>query len=439
MSNKTDRLVALFPDVYAARDRASLLYRLLDAIGAELTMADEKTRALLKSHWVNYAEGPALDGLGATFGVVRRRRHDEQLESDNAFRQRLHDTVRLFTGGGTKAAVRGAVRTALGMPFDLERLDLPAPLHRDLDGVVELREYSPRSKAVMGRNPREVELEPGVIAGELYVDVDWPSVESFFPQIEWRISRGGARRMRVARLDTGMGVESVDDLLVKEGETLLLSAEHNGRLYATVGDQDVSNQFRNLDETQPARLPKVPTVPSQWRFSATAALFDRGGANAQLDDNISRFGGFDLGDSFDRPEFEVWLRSTVLEPLTFDVVVPYFFQQEADRLQSLHGYEGRVLQFEGLHRDRIQEVVDQTRAAGVRGRVQFSHNLGEIHDQSDPLHVNAAYQLEEDAGADETFTAAALDGRVESHDAQEQMVIGAMYDLSVFDGAHNFL
>ena len=41
MAYKTDRLVDLFPDAYAARDRESLLYKLLDAAGAELMEADE--------------------------------------------------------------------------------------------------------------------------------------------------------------------------------------------------------------------------------------------------------------------------------------------------------------------------------------------------------------------------------------------------------------
>src|SRR5215211_6464169 len=124
MSYKTDRLAALFPDAYAARDRGSLLSQFLDAVGAELMAADEKVKRLLKSHWVRYAEGEALDHLGAVFGVRRHvlrkdaRETEERLETDEEFRERLRWIVPLFTGGGTRRAVVGAVRSALGLPFD---------------------------------------------------------------------------------------------------------------------------------------------------------------------------------------------------------------------------------------------------------------------------------------------------------------------------------
>ncbi len=98
MSYKTDRLIDLFPDVYAARDREALLYKLLDAAGAELMAADQSIKALLKSHWVNYASGAGLDGLGAIFGVpppvnrgtidFRRRRKASSASSEPSGRRR---------------------------------------------------------------------------------------------------------------------------------------------------------------------------------------------------------------------------------------------------------------------------------------------------------------------------------------------------------------
>src|SRR5215207_2374236 len=159
MSYKTDRLVELFPDAYAVRDRESLLYRLLDAVGAELMVADEKVKRLLKSHWVRYAADDALDKLGATFGVKRRvlrkgpGETEERLESDEEFRVRLQWTVPLFTGGGTRRAVVGAVRSALGLPFDLDLLNLREQgypgLHDDLEALVTLTEFSPKGDRVL--------------------------------------------------------------------------------------------------------------------------------------------------------------------------------------------------------------------------------------------------------------------------------------------------
>ena len=147
MSYKTERLTQLFPETYAASDRQSLLYQLLDAAGAELMAADESIKRLLKSHWVEYAEGPALDGLAATFGVTRRQLRSADLESDAAFRQRLKSIVPLFAGGGTRRAVLGAVRSALGLPFDLDQLGLGpayAPLRRDIENLIRLEEFSPK-------------------------------------------------------------------------------------------------------------------------------------------------------------------------------------------------------------------------------------------------------------------------------------------------------
>ena len=89
MSYKTDKLVSLFPDPYAAEEPESLLYKLLDVFGAALVRADDAVRQLLRSHWVEYASGSALDGLGSIYGVVRRQLQDDTLETDDAFRQRL--------------------------------------------------------------------------------------------------------------------------------------------------------------------------------------------------------------------------------------------------------------------------------------------------------------------------------------------------------------
>ncbi|MDP9409659.1 MAG: hypothetical protein M3P70_04010, partial [Actinomycetota bacterium] len=90
MSYKTKALLDALPDAYAIDDAESLLYKLLDAFGAELMVADEKVKRLLKSHWVNYADGPALDGLAAVYGVRRRTLRDGLTrESDDAFRTRL--------------------------------------------------------------------------------------------------------------------------------------------------------------------------------------------------------------------------------------------------------------------------------------------------------------------------------------------------------------
>ena len=147
MSYKSARLAALFPDVYSASDRGSVLGALLDAIGAELTAADESVKVLLRSHWVHYASHDGLDGLAASYGLERRTLRSGALEDDEALRRRLQERVVEYTGGGTVAAVEGSVRSALGLPFDLDDLPLPdgfEAFRRDLQSLVRVVEFSPQ-------------------------------------------------------------------------------------------------------------------------------------------------------------------------------------------------------------------------------------------------------------------------------------------------------
>src|SRR5215217_3799595 len=183
MSYKTEELANLLPDAYATDDAESLVYKLLDTAGAELMVADEKLKALLKSHWVDYASGPALDGLGAIFSVQRRVLQSGGLESDEQFRLRLKAVVPLFTGGGTVKAILGAVRSALGLPFDLDQLNLPPgyeALRQDLERLVVVEEFSPTVERVL-----EETVVPVNDASELTLVVDIPAVQEERPRIVW--------------------------------------------------------------------------------------------------------------------------------------------------------------------------------------------------------------------------------------------------------------
>uniref|UniRef100_A0A0C1RE35 Uncharacterized protein n=1 Tax=Tolypothrix bouteillei VB521301 TaxID=1479485 RepID=A0A0C1RE35_9CYAN len=354
MSYKTDRLIKLFPYAYAAKSPDSLLYKLLDAIGEELMKVDEAVKQLLKSHWVDYAEGNALDGLGAIYGLKRRLLPDETQEDDDTFRRRLKLIVHQFTGGGTKQAIIGAVRSALGLPFNLEQLNLPNELRADLENLIILKEFSPDEKREVGDKVQKVNG-----GSELTLKVNFPTVEEVLPQIDWQFVSGGGRRLRLERLDLGTGIQSDDDLVIPQKSVLKLSADSDGILNASVDDKlAVSQHFSNLDGTQSAKLPKVPIARSQWKFRAQGGLFD-----------ISKF---DSGDRFDLPEFHVELRWVQYQPLTFNVYVHPDLKTEVDKLQKKYGYEDKLFQFKGLPHEKIQEVVNQTQAAGVKGEVLFS-------------------------------------------------------------------
>lgn len=419
MSYKTEELARLFPDAYATDDAESLLYKLLDTAGAELMVADEKLKALLKSHWVDYASGPALDGLGAIFGVERRELQTGGLEDDDQFRLRLKAVVPLFTGGGTVKAVLGAVRSALGLPFDLDQLNLPpaqAALREDIEKLVILTEFSPASERLVDNAISEVGG-----ASELLMVVELPTVREVSPRIEWTFLTGGGRLLSLERLDTGTGVKSDEALVVPRSGILVLSADEHGRLIATIGADDVSELFTNLDGTTPALLPEVPPQRSEWRFRAQSGLYS--------------IGAFDGDDTYDPPSYQVEMSLTRYEPLTFDVYVPYFLHNSVNALKERHDYSGELFVFQGLPQERIQDVVDQTRAAGVRGNVIFTLDFYETHDHREERYATlAVHRASENLAAADALTLGSINRNAEAQDMGETFVIGGVWDVGTFDG-----
>jgi hypothetical protein len=431
VSFKTDRLAALFPEVYAAREGASLLHRLLDAAGAELMDADAEVKRLLKSHWVDYAEADALDGLAANFGVQRRLLADGTMEPDEGFRRRLKGVVPYFTGGGTVKAVSGAVRSALGLPFDLElfRREIAGPggdptgrfdpLIQGLADLVKVQEFSPRAESVLS-GPVD-RIEP---ASEVTVEVAFSSVIQVYPRIEWTFTSGGARFLTLQRLDSGEGVKSRAALRVNPGEQVVFTADSNGALRASLGFSDISSQFTAWDGTSPPMLPQLPGETTQWRFTARSGTFD--------------LSTFDDTEGFGLPDFSIrfeWIRYL---PLTFDVIVPYFIKPAVESLQRQTGYQGKLFLFEGLPLDVIQKVVHQTRAAGVQGMVHFSLNFVEDHGASERMTGLMQQKRLESQDMSEALVVGNLTSMEESHDVGEAFALGGVFDISTFDGSFGF-
>jgi hypothetical protein len=430
MSYKTDKLVDLFPDAYAARDSESLLYKLLDAVGAEFMVADEQIKRLLKSHWVRYAEAGALDNLGAVYGVTRRTLRDGELEADENFRRRLQSIVPMFTGGGTRRAVIGTVRSALGLPFDLNQLNLPSPtyddLRRDLEALVTLTEFSPQGDSILEKNFKAVENNT---ATELTLTAKADTVSESFPRIEWVFDKGSAQRLSLTRVDTNKGIKSKDDFDIMPGQTLVLAADNQGVLNAFVDLLDVTNSFVNLDGTTPALLPPVPQKRTEWVFRAQSGLYgDDPHVNSRFD-----------ADSFDLPEFHVTLTRLRTEPLTFDVHVPYFLEEAVKALVSRYSYQGTPFVFKGIPLEHIQEVVDQTRAAGVRGSVQFYLTFLEDHTLADRLKIEGAFVKAEDHTTADSLLVANVSQQAETQEMNERLTLVGVFDISTFEGPFGFM
>jgi hypothetical protein len=421
MSYKTDRLTALFPDAYGARDTEAVLYKLLDAIAVEFMEADARLKDLLKSHWVQYASGAGLDGLGSVFGVTRRILRSGQPDSDAAFRRRLQGVVPFFTGGGTVEAVKGAVRSALGLPFDLDELGIPssfAALIRDIENLIKLSEFSPESDRVVGDS-----APAGEGLSELLLVFDRPSVGTAQAQFQWTVTTGTARRLSLERLDTATGVRSIDAFTLDPGVMLRLAADADRRLSASIGTRDVSSSFVNLDGSTPPRLPLIPDGRSEWRFRASGGFFDTG----VLDTDV-----------FDQPDFHVEQSRVRLQPLTFDVEVPFFLQDAVAALKERYRYPGELLVFESLPPESIQGVIDETRAAGVRGSIRFSLNFYDDHPMREASTIFGLRRDVETQDAAESMIVSNVNQNRESHDAADQFAVGGVFDISHFDGVYGF-
>ena len=447
MSFKTDRLAALFPDAYASREGASLLRGVLDALGLELMRGDAAVKDLLKSHWIDYATRGGLDGLGALLGVQRRLLPDGTPEGDDTFRPLLKSTVPSFIGGGTVEAVKGAVRAALGLPYDLAlfRQQLvggagpasvagPAGLAitaliDGLAGLVQIEEFAPKLEVVLGT------AAPAVGGSSVTLDLDFPTIDPQPPRIEWAFPQGGGRLLSLVQQASGAGLRSRGNFEVPPGATLLLAGATPASFSASIGSADVTAQFVAADGVSAPALPKVPSGPSKWIFSA--------GRGAAFDASA-----FDQNQVLDAAGFTVRMQWLRLQPLVFDVVVPYFVDAAVQRLLAGTGFEKRFTLFKGLSLDAIQRVVDSRRAAGVRGMVQYAVRLPGESTERKPWDDQAATdtfsatldgRLLDAHEVDEALNVGALDSETEVHDTTERFVIGGVFNVAVFDGAFGFL
>ena len=440
MSFKTDRLAALFPEVYAAREGESLLHRVLDATGFELMRADTAVKNLLKSHWIDYAKAGGLDGLGALLGVTRRLLPDGTPEDDDTFRPLLKSTVPSFVGGGTVEAVKGAVRAALGLPYDLvlfeEQQAGPSGISSQhlkdlvagLKDLVQIEEFSPKAEVILGN------ALPSPLGSTTILEANFATIQPVAPRIEWTFTKGGGRYLSLVREDTGAGIRSKGDFEVPEGSTLVLAGDGITHFSASIGTLNVSSFFSDIDGTSPPQLPDVPAGDSRWIFSALrGAEFD-----------LSKF---DQGETLDATTFSVRMAWIRFQPLTFDVVVPYFVEAAIRRIVTTSGYDKRFKIFKGLSLDAIQKVVDRSRAAGVRGMVQYSLALpGESSDKTPWEDQGATEKFSgaiddissETHDASESLLVGALDSALEMHDTYERFVIGGVFNVSVFDGSFGF-
>lgn len=126
MPTKTDRILGYLPGTFRALPRPTALYSVTDAFGNELQQAENTLVAVMRSHWVDFADQgdeitDDLARIASLYGLAPR--DDEEVED---FRAHLKHYVRTFLEG--TPTVQGILRVAaeaLALPIvdDYNQID----------------------------------------------------------------------------------------------------------------------------------------------------------------------------------------------------------------------------------------------------------------------------------------------------------------------------
>jgi hypothetical protein len=98
---RTKRIADRLPEFYRTWDTDSVIFKLLDSVGRALSEEQKSVFRIMRTHWVDTANGGDLDRLGAVFELGR-----DKGEGDDDYRTRIKSALRQFKGGGTCASVR---------------------------------------------------------------------------------------------------------------------------------------------------------------------------------------------------------------------------------------------------------------------------------------------------------------------------------------------
>ncbi len=72
------------------------------------------------------------------------------------------------------------------------------------------------------------------------------------------------------------------------------------------------------------------------------------------------------------------------------------------------------------------------------GRVKYSLNFLDIHNQNEHLNLTSTHTITEDAGATEELTLGSFQRRLESHNVTDKLSLGGVFDISTFDTNFSF-
>ncbi|HUI01873.1 MAG TPA: hypothetical protein VLX56_09630 [Nitrososphaerales archaeon] len=127
---RTKRIAERLPEFYRTWDPDSVIFKVLDSVGRALAEEQKSVFRVMRTHWVDTANGRDLDRLAAIFELRRDRG-----EADDDYRARIKSALRQFKGGGTGASIRALMADYLSA--DPRRLEISENPERALS--VEMR------------------------------------------------------------------------------------------------------------------------------------------------------------------------------------------------------------------------------------------------------------------------------------------------------------
>ncbi len=275
---RTKRIADRLPEFYRTWDTDSVIFKVLDSVGRSLSEEQKSVFRIMRTHWVDTANGEDLDKLGAVFELKR-----DQGEVDDDYRARIKSALRQFKGGGTCASVKALMADFLSArQEDLEIVENPA---------------------------REMSIERRVAGGQSWTQGSM-SVGDASPTIEMTLQGDGIVVLNptLRNLDSNESVGLEGRFTV--GQTLVMSEDS-----ATLDGKDASSRV----SASPA-FPKLTPGGSRWVYEEAISA------------KVGHFGKGSFGSSIFAvpvPDAVIRLTWSGRQPSTFTLMVPARVMKES--------------------------------------------------------------------------------------------------------------
>jgi hypothetical protein len=268
---RTKRIAERLPEFYRTWDADSVIFKVVDSVGRALNEEQKSIFRVMRTHWVDTANGSDLDRLGALFELRRGKE-----EADEDYRSRIKGALRQFKGGGTGASIKALMADFLSAdPRDLEIIENPS---------------------------REMSMQRRVSGGQSWT-LGSMSVDEAYPVIEVTLEGEGNVVLNPALRNLDSEERVGLDGKFKVGQKLVMSKDS-----ATLDGEDVSSTV----SASPS-FPKLRPGGSHWVYEE--AISAKVGHLSKSSFGSSIF-------ALPVPDAVIRLTWSGRQPSTFSLVVP---------------------------------------------------------------------------------------------------------------------